>query len=152
MKSGWLAVLATSLLLFEGRAVVAQVITVTAVPPVSMTVTTAVAGSNPTNATDGTSTYALDTKSGTGFTRITARVTPALPAGTTLFVNLPSPGGIVLSAGTVALTTAAQPVLTNLPNSNTRHRSTPINYTLSATPSAGVILLQAVVVTFEFAP
>ncbi|MDB4899647.1 MAG: hypothetical protein JWN53_1455 [Gemmatimonadetes bacterium] len=141
-----------ALLLSGSRAVLAQSITVTALPPVSLTITTAVAGSNPTSVSNGVSRYTLVTKKNAGFTRITARIPANMPANTTLSVTLVSPGGTIVSAGTIALSTTAQVVLSGLPNTTTTFAATALTYKLDATPLGGVIGSSTRVVTFAFAP
>jgi hypothetical protein len=141
-------VLTTALLLLIGsRAAAAQTIT-TAGSLGTITIVTAVAGSDPTSVAGPATTYTLTTKKNKGITRVTANLDVPLPAGVTLTVSLPSPGGGIISSGPVALSTAPQNVLTNLPDANTGFPATTISYTLSATATAGVVPLSAYKITF----
>lgn len=133
------AVLTAALLLLGSRAAAAQFFAVSTGNLGTMFIVTAVAGSPPTPVTASTTTYRLLTIQGGGGTRVQAYLDVPLPPGVTLTLTLPSPGGGIVSAGAVALTTAPQDVLTNLPNSTTLFPSTPITYVLSATPDAGVV-------------
>lgn len=143
-------VLTAALLLVGSRAAAAQFFVVSSGNLGSMNIVTAVAGSPPTPVTASTTTYWLLTIQGTGATRLQAYVDVALPPGVTLTVTLPSPGGGIVSAGAVALTTAPQDVLTNLPNSTTFLPGGPITYVLSATPDAGVVASTPRRITFMF--
>lgn len=140
--------LTTALLLVGSRAAAAQSFTVLPVALGPITVTAAVAGSDPTPVSNGSTTYTLATKKNSGFTRVTANINAPLPAGVTLTINVTSPGGGIVSAGPVSLTTAPQDVLTSLPKSNTTFPPTAITYTLSATAAAGVVAVTPTLVTF----
>jgi hypothetical protein len=140
-------VLTTALLLLASRAVAAQSFTPSTATLGTMKITTAVAGSNPTSVTQAATKYTLATKKNAGQTHVTAQLSSPLPAGVTLTVTLPSPGGAIVG-NTVSLTTAPQNVLTNLPNTTTTFAATTITYVLSATPAAGVVTLNNLIVTF----
>jgi hypothetical protein len=131
--------LTIALLLIGSRAAAAQSVTLSLSNLGTMNVVAAVAGSNPTSIVRSTSTYTLVTRRNKGITRLTANLDAALPAGVTLTVSLPSPGGAIVSSGAVSLTTAQQNVLTSLPNTNTTFPATTITYVLSATAAAGVV-------------
>lgn len=140
--------LTTALLLLGSRAAAAQSFTVSLANLGTMNVIAAVAGSDPTSITQSSTTYTLVTKKNKGITRVSANLDAALPAGVTLTVSLPSPGGGIVSAGAITLTTAQQDVLTSLPNANTTFLPQTITYGLSATAAAGVVALTTYHVTF----
>ena len=142
----------TLLLLATGRVGAAQSLTVTPANAGSLTVTTAVAGQEPNGVALAGATYTVGVKKNKGIGSITARLLAPLPAGTTLTINLTSPGGGASSVGPVALTTSAQPVITNLPNQSTTYFNNPITYSFTATSAAGVLALQTVTVILELAP
>lgn len=113
---------------------------------VSLKVDTATAGSQPTDATDDSTTYAITTN-GTGKV-ITGAIDTAMPEGLTLEVNLAAPsvgesvGGVDISSATttaVDLVTAIGPVA---------QEGLTITYTLSATVAAGVVTSAEKTVTF----
>jgi hypothetical protein len=101
--------------------------------PGAMTVSTATAGSAPTAVSNSSTTYAVTTNE-TG-RKITAELDEAMPSGVTLTVNLAAPTGAT-SAGAVALTAAAQDVVTGISTLNESGKT--IAYGLSATSAAGV--------------
>lgn len=130
------------LLLIGSRAVTAQTITISGAQTSGLTVSTAMAGSQPNAATstDGSTTYTCTTPNpqGTPVYRITANLTTAMPTGTTLKVKLTAPlvGGV--SAGLVTLSTTPVNVVTGIPESS-RCAATNIQYQFSALASAGII-------------
>lgn len=140
--------LTTALLLIGSRAAAAQSFTVSIANLGTMNVVAAVAGSDPTSIVQSSSTFTLVTKKNKGITRVTANLDAALPAGVTLTVSLPSPGGGIVSPGAVSLTTAQQNVLTSLPNANTTFPAITITYVLSATAAAGVVASTPRTITF----
>jgi hypothetical protein len=109
----------------------------------SLTVTTATAGSQPTNATDGSSTWAVTTNQ-TG-AKISANIPTAMPAGLTLSVNLVAPAGGT-SAGSTALGTVAVDLVTSI--TKVAQSGMTATYTLSATAAAGVVGSATKVVTY----
>ncbi len=110
----------------------------------SLTITTAVAGSDPTAVTDATSTWAVTTNQ-TG-SKINATIPSNMPAGVTLDVSLAAPGG-ASSSGFQTLTTAVSAdlvtTLTKLKGS-----ALAVTYRLNATPAAGVVGSGTRVVTY----
>lgn len=145
--------LGTALLLLAGSgASAAQSLSVTPANAGSLIVTSAVAGQEPMGVALDGGTYTVGVKKNRGLGSITARLLAPLPAGTTLSINLTSPGGGASSAGMVQLTTSAQPVITNLPNLSTTFFNNPISYSFTATSAAGVLVLQTVTVILELAP
>jgi hypothetical protein len=102
--------------------------------PGALTVSTATAGSEPDDATDNSTTYAVTTN-GTN-KKITGAINSAMPANTTLQVNLTAPTG-GSSAGAVTLTTTAADLVTGI--TQQAESGLTVTYTLSATVSAGVV-------------
>ena len=108
----------------------------------SLTINTATAGSNPTQAS-AAATWAVTTNQ-TG-AKITASINSAMPAGLTLQVNLSAPTG-GSSAGATALSTTAADVVTGI--TKLAESGIAIGYTLDATPAAGVIASTSRTVTY----
>lgn len=152
MSSRLVALLGTALLLAGGRVVAAQSITVNPGSAGPLTIATAVAGQQPTSVVVGGGTYTLQMKKNKGFGSITAKLNTALPAGTTLWITLVSPGGTAQSMGAVQLSTAPASVITNIPNTSTNYSAKAITYSLDATTAAGVVALKSVGVTLALAP
>ena len=154
MSTRALILLGSALLLLAGsRVSAAQSASSISVAPSStgpLTISTAVAGQEPTGVTAGGGSYTVFLKKNSGLSSITARLTTPLPAGTTLTITLASPGGAV-SAGPVDLTTSAKTVVSNIPI-NLSFPNVPINYSFTATSAAGVLALQSATVMLELAP
>jgi len=110
--------------------------------PGPLVIGTAVAGSQPTSVSDNTTTYSITTNE-TGKS-IQAALDAPMPTGVTLTIQLAPPTGGT-SAGPVALTTTAQPVVTGI--SQVAESGLGITYTLSATLAAGVVPQQTRTVT-----
>ena len=127
-------VLAALLLSSSGVAGAQGTLSVSKNPGV-LTIQTAIAGSNPTSVTDASTTYTVSIPPSGSTSRITGQLNTNMPAGVTLTINLASSGGV--SVGAVALTTAAQNLVTGIPKKHTE--TSGITYTLSATAAAGVI-------------
>ncbi len=128
-----------------GRTAAAQVTTViTSGNPAAMTISTAVAGSQPTNVSNSATTYStLNLQSGQP-QKITARLSANMPAGVTLTASL-AVNASATSVGAVSLDVTARNVVINI-NANQVART--ITYQLSALASAGVIASQTRTVTF----
>ena len=109
----------------------------------SLTVTTATAGSQPTDAIDAASTWAVTTNQ-TG-AKISASIPTAMPAGLTLSANLVAPAGAT-SAGLTALGTVAVDLVTAI--TKVAQSAMTATYTLSATAAAGVVTSATKVVTY----
>jgi hypothetical protein len=109
----------------------------------SLTVTTATAGSQPTDATDASSSWAVTTNQ-TG-AKISASIPTAMPAGLTLSVNLLAPAG-ASSAGLTALGTVAVDLVTSI--TKVAQSGMTSTYHLSATAAAGVVGSATKVVTY----
>ena len=140
------------LLVFGSRAGAAQTLTVNPGSAGPLTITTAVAGQEPTGVAAGGGTYTVGLRRNKGIGRITARLGATLPAGTSLTINLAAPGGAAQSVGAVQLTTTAQPVVISLPNQNVTYSNVAITYSFSASSSAGVLALQTATVILQLAP
>ncbi len=144
MKS--LKTLVMAVVLFVGFATVAhaqtanQAVTIVVSPinvmsvssgTVSMTINSATAGSNPDNASDAATSYAVTTN-GT-LKKITAALGTAYAGGISLALSLTAPTGGT-SAGSVTLTTVAQDLVTGF--ANLAESGKGISYTASATAAA----------------
>ena len=108
----------------------------------SLTISTATAGGNPTDATASTS-WAVTTNQSNQ--KVTASINSAMPANVTLSVALAQPTGAT-SAGTVALGTGAVDVVTGI--STLAESGLGVTYTLSATTAAGVVASTTRTVTY----
>ena len=109
----------------------------------SLTITTAVAGSAPTSATDNTASWAVTTNQ-TG-AKITASIPSIMPAGLTLSSNLTAPTGGA-SAGFQALGTTAVDLVTGI--TKLAQGALGVTYKLDATVAAGVVASGTKVVTY----
>ena len=135
---------ATQTVNFEVKPINQFSITSTAV---TLTITTATAGSEPAPVSDATSRWAVTTNQ-TG-AKMSASIALAMPTGVTLSVLLAQPAGASstttdLSDGTshdivTGITKIAAPNLT-------------VTYTLAATAAAGVITADSRVVTYTMTP
>jgi hypothetical protein len=115
-------------------------IAVTGTP--SLRITTASAGSAPTTVTTS-GTWAVTTNQTNA--KITASIPTAMPTGLTLSADLGAPAG-ASSAGTKALGTSGVDLVTGITKLNATGLT--LNYTLEATPTAGVVSSATRVVTF----
>lgn len=111
-----------------------------------LTVNAAVAGEAPTAVTDTTSSYAITTNELAR--KITGVIDTAMPTGVTLTANLTAPTGGT-SGGDVVLTDVAAPLVTGIATLN--ESALGIDYELSATSAAGVVVESAKTVTFTIA-
>ena len=113
-------------LLFVGwtTAARAQITFTVSGSPAPFTITSAVAGSQPTAKTNGVTTYFVKTRTSSGPQKITARLNSPMPAGTTLTITMVPPAGAT-SLGPVSLDATARklPKLT-LPKRPTSHPQT----------------------------
>lgn len=103
--------------------------------PGGLTISSAVAGQQPTSASNSSTTYSVATT--TVVRRITGKINSAMPAGVTLSVRLTAPSGAT-SAGSVAMTTTTKNLVTSIPK-NTNASGLSITYTLSATAAAAKV-------------
>ena len=129
----------THVMTFDFQAI--NEIEVTGTP--NLTIASAIAGEQPQEVTDSSSTCAITTN-GTN-KRITASIDTAMPAYVTLKVNVAAPTGSGTSQGDVTLTTSASDVVTGM--SHVADSPT-ITYKLSATIQAGVLSTDTRTVTF----
>jgi hypothetical protein len=114
--------------------------------PGALIVNTAVAGSQPTAATDATTTYGITTNNSSK--KITGAINTAMPANTSLKVTLAAPTG-GSSAGQVTLTASAQDLVTGI--ATLAQSGLAISYEFSATLAAGVIASSQKTVTLTIA-
>jgi hypothetical protein len=108
----------------------------------SLVINTATAGSNPTSATAAV-TWAVTTNQ-TG-AKITASLSSDMPAGLTLKVDLSAPTG-GSSAGAQSLSTASVDLVTGI--TKIAQAAIGANYSLDATPAAGVVSSTTRTVTY----
>ena len=134
-----------ALLLICGRAVVAQTISVSG-PPGLLRINSAIAGSEPTSVSNGSTTYTVVTPNPANKTyKITAQLNALMPTGLTLTATLAAPAGAV-SVGPVALDMTARDLVTGIPRQTSATGG--ITYQLGATAAAGVIPSSTRTVTF----
>lgn len=110
--------------------------------PAALIVSTATAGSEPDAVTNNATTYAVTTN-GTNM-KITGDLDVAMPANTTLQVNLTAPTG-GSSSGAVTLSASAGDLVTGI--TQKAESGLTITYTLSATVSAGIVASDSRTVT-----
>lgn len=109
----------------------------------TLTITTAVAGSDPTSVSDATATWAVTTNQSNA--KITASIASAMPAGLTLSASLAAPTGAA-SLGPKALGTLAVDLVTGVTKQAASGLG--VTYTLDATAAAGVVPSGTRVVTY----
>jgi hypothetical protein len=143
LPKGLVGVVVVVLLLIGRGTATAQTVNVSGSQTTGLTVSSAIAGSEPiaVSSVDGSTTYTCSIPKGPAgaqIYRITAVLTADMPAGTTLKVKLAAPliGGV--SAGWVTLSTTPTNVVTGLPE-NKNCAATNIQYQFTATAAAGVI-------------
>ena len=106
--------------------------------PGAMNVSAAIAGSEPNEVSDATTTYAITTNGGTDAKKITAGINTAMPSGVTLKINLAAPAGATsLNDVDISNATAAVNVVTAIDSIAESGKT--ITYKLSATIAAGVV-------------
>lgn len=103
--------------------------------PSTMTVSGAVAGSQPLTITNNGTTYSVSALL-IQPKKITAQININMPTGVTLTILLAAPSGAT-SAGRVALDNVPRDVVTNITNTLPQARA--VEYQLTATVAAGVI-------------
>lgn len=114
--------------------------------PSALIVNTAVPGSQPTAATDASTSYSITTNNSSR--KITSAINSAMPANTSLKVTLTAPTG-GSSAGQVTLSTTAQDLVTAI--STLAESGLSISYEFSATLAAGIISSSQRTVTLTIA-
>ena len=110
---------------------------------VTLNITTAAAGSAPTQATDNASTWAVTTNQSGA--KISASLNSDMPTGLTLQVALGAPSG-ASSAGAQTLSSASVDLVTNV--SQIAASGLSMNYTLDAALTAGVVASGTRTVTY----
>jgi len=110
----------------------------------NLTISSALAGEEPSAVTDSSSTCAITTN-GTN-KRITASINTDMPAYVTLKVNVAAPSGSGTSLGYVPLSSSASDVVTGI--SPVAAGGLTIIYKLSAAVQAGVLFTDTRTVTF----
>ena len=103
--------------------------------PGPLVINGAIAGSEPTSVTDATTTYSVQTTPNNQ--RITGELNSAMPANTTLRIELQPPTGAT-GMGEVSLSTTAQNLVTSIPH-HTDEGGLSITYKFCATVSAGIV-------------
>jgi hypothetical protein len=102
--------------------------------PGALAVSGATAGSDPSTATDSSTTFAVTTnQSGQ---KITGAINTAMPSGTSLNLTLGAPSGAT-SAGAIALSTTTTNLVTGI--STLAQASNAITYNFAATAAAGQV-------------
>ena len=114
--------------------------------PGALIVNTAVPGSQPTAATDATTSYSITTNNSDK--KITGVLSAAMPSNTALKLNLTAPTG-GSSAGQVTLTATDQDLVTDI--STLAQSGLGVAYEFSATLSAGIITSSVRTVTLTVA-
>ena len=114
--------------------------------PVTLTITTATAGSDPSPVTDASSRWSVTTNT-TG-AKISASIPTDMPSGLTLGVLLAAPGGATPTAQNLSST--AQDLVTGI--TKVAASSLTVTYTFSATAAAGVVAPSSRVVTYTMTP
>jgi hypothetical protein len=114
---------------------------------VTLTITTATAGSDPTPVSDASSVWAITTNQTNA--KISANIPTDMPAGVTLAVQLAAPAGATSTSKNLA-SGAAQDLVTGL--TKVKGNALSVTYTLSATTAAGVIAADSRVVTYTMTP
>lgn len=132
------------LVLSAVQALGAQALSVSA-DPGKLSITTATAGSPPDAAVNSATTYTVRVRNKNQPQKIVAELDAAMPAGTTLTIDL-SAVTKSTSVGPVSLTTTPQDVVVDI--SNTVNRTAAITYTFSASSAAGVVPSSIRTVTF----
>lgn len=114
--------------------------------PSALIVNTADPGSQPTAATDASTSYSITTNNSSR--KITGAINSAMPANTSLKVTLAAPTG-GSSAGQVTLSTTDQDLVTGI--STLAESGQSISYEFSATLAAGIISSSQRTVTLTIA-
>jgi hypothetical protein len=127
------------------RYAAAQTALTVAAPPAALTITTAVAGNQPTTASVA-STYLVQVKPVAGVKKITAALDASMPANTSLTMTMAAPTGAT-SAGPVVMSTTTTDMVVNLASVNPASTQA-ITYAFSATVAAGVLTSQSRTITF----
>jgi hypothetical protein len=127
------------------RHAAAQTALTVAAPPAAMTISTAIAGNEPTTA-GVASTYLVQVKPVAGVKKITAALDAAMPANTTLTITMAAPAGAT-SLGPVVMSTTTTDMVVNLAGINPGSTQG-ITYAFSARVAAGALTSQSRTITF----
>lgn len=111
--------------------------------PAALVISTAIAGSEPADSVDTSTTYSITTNEASK--KVTGVLSVNMPAGVTLKVQLTSPAG-ASSAGEVALSTTAADLVTGI--TKKAEGSKAITYRLQTTVASGVVSSSTRTVTF----
>lgn len=141
------AVAAATLLLSGSGVAAAQLsITVTG-SPAQMSIVGAVPGSEPTAATDASTSYTVTTKLPPRTSaRIIGQLDADMPPGTTLSITLSGVAGGT-SSGAVLLDATPRDLVTNIGNTGKKGATGSITYQFTATSATGVVAPSARTVT-----
>ena len=145
--SRWL--LATVLLLFGSRPVVAQTITFLNGSGGTFTIASAVAGQNPVAVSNGAGNFSTNTKNKDGILRIRAQLDQPMPPNTTLTLTLTYPTGTNQGAQVLSITPVD--MIVSVPAFQGIRTGT-VSYAFSATASAGVLAPFQRIVTLTIVP
>lgn len=132
---------ATQTVTFEVQKI--NVVSVAGTP--SLVITAAVPGSQPTQVSDATSTYAVTTNDVNS--KLTVEIDSNMGAGLTLKANMTAPS-VGTSAGAVTLSATAADAVTGL--TKVIGSALTITYTLNATVAAGIVASSTRTVTLTF--
>lgn len=146
--SRWL--LATGLLLFGSRPVVAQTITFLNGSGGTFTIASAVAGQNPVAVSNGAGNFSTSTKNKDGILRIRAQLDQPMPPNTTLTLTLTYPAGANQGAKVLSITPVD--MIVSIPASNNSNVIGTVSYSFAATASAGVLPPFQRIVTLTIVP
>jgi hypothetical protein len=102
---------------------------------VTLTITAAAPGSDPTQVSDS-ATYDISTNCATDAKKVTAEIDSAMPSGLTLKINMTAPTGAT-SAGAVTLSDTPADALTAIDAVSESNIN--MDFTLDATAEAGVV-------------
>jgi hypothetical protein len=139
---------AIGLLSLCSRHAAAQTTLSLASPLAAMTITMAIAGSQPTPV-GVASTYLVQVKNTAGVKKITAALDASMPANTTLTMTMAAPPGAT-SAGPVVMSTTTTDMVVGLAGINPASTHA-ITYTFRSTVAAGVLTSQSRTITFTLA-
>ena len=106
--------------------------------PGTMFVSAAIAGSEPEEVSDASTTYSITSTAGTDNKKITASINTPMPDGVTLKINLDAPRGAT-SSGDVDISNATNSVDVVTAIDSIAESSKTITYKLGATVAAGVV-------------
>jgi hypothetical protein len=108
----------------------------------SLTINSAVAGNDPTSASNGVATWAVTTNQSNA--KITASINSNMPAGLTLWASLDAPAGSTAIGN--SLSTTAVDLVTGI--TKLAQSGLGVLYSLDATPLAGVVTSTTRTVTY----